>query len=322
MSNHSKSPFLESVRRLIRLKHLSYRTEDAYLGWIRRYILFHDKKHPKDLGASEVQAFLTHLAVEGKVAASTQNQAFAALLFLYREFLGVSLDKIENVVRAKRPQRLPEVLSREEVRKLLTFLRGEEWLVASLLYGAGLRLMEALRLRVKDVDFDYGQINVRSGKGDKDRVSVLPQSIVAPLKEHLKQIKPVHEQDLRLGYGEVYLPFALERKYTGAAREWAWQYVFPAAKRSLDPRSEKMRRHHVAGSVIQRAFKNALAQTAIAKKASPHTLRHSFATHLLESGYDIRTVQNLLGHADVRTTMIYTHVLNRGGLGVRSPLDA
>jgi len=321
MNNQLKSSFLESVRELIRLKHLSYRTEEAYLGWIRRFIIFHDKRHPKEMGAAEVKEFLTHLAVEGRVAASTQNQAFAALLFLYREVLGTSLGTIEDVVRAKRPQRLPEVLSREEVQKILTFLRGEEWLVTSLLYGAGLRLTEALRLRVKDVDFDYRQINVRSGKGDKDRVSVLPASLIAPLRQHLEQTKFIHEQDLRLGFGEVYLPFALERKWKNAAREWAWQYVFPAPKRSIDPRADKERRHHLSENTIQRHFKNALAQSAIAKKASPHTLRHSFATHLLESGYDIRTVQNLLGHADVRTTMIYTHVLNRGGLGVRSPLD-
>jgi len=321
MPNCSKSPFLKSVRDLIRVKHLSLRTEEAYLGWIRRFILFHDKRHPKEMGADEVQAFLTHLAVEGNVAAATQNQAFAALLFLYREVLQKSLGTIENVVRAKLPKRLPNVLTKDEVIRLLAFLRGEEWLVANLLYGAGLRLTEALRLRVKDLDFGYKQIVVRDGKGAKDRVSVLPEKLVAPLQEHLVRVRLLHAEDLRLGFGEVYLPFALERKYPNANREWIWQYIFPAAKRSIDPRSGKERRHHLSESVIQRAVKIAVSQTNVAKKASPHSLRHSFATHLLENGYDIRTLQELLGHKDVRTTQIYTHVINRGGLGVRSPLD-
>ena len=321
MSNHSKSPFLESVRDLIRVKHLSLRTEEAYLGWIRRFILFHDKRHPQEMGAAEVQAFLTHLAVEGNVAAATQNQAFAALLFLYREVLQKSLGTIENVVRAKLPKRLPNVLTKDEVIRLLAFLRGEEWLVANLLYGAGLRLTEALRLRVKDLDFGYKQIVVRDGKGAKDRGSVLPEKLVAPLQEHLVRVRLLHAEDLRLGFGEVYLPFALERKYPNANREWIWQYIFPAARRSIDPRSGKERRHHLSESVIQRAVKIAVSQTNVAKKASPHSLRHSFATHLLENGYDIRTLQELLGHRDVRTTQIYTHVINRGGLGVRSPLD-
>ncbi|MBA2737495.1 MAG: integron integrase [Pyrinomonadaceae bacterium] len=321
MPNCSKSPFLKSVRDLIRVKHLSLRTEEAYLGWIRRFILFHDKRHPQEMGAAEVQAFLTHLAVEGNVAAATQNQAFAALLFLYREVLQKSLGTIENVVRAKLPKRLPNVLTKDEVIRLLAFLRGEEWLVANLLYGAGLRLTEALRLRVKDLDFGYKQIVVRDGKGAKDRVSVLPEKLVAPLQEHLVRVRLLHAEDLRLGFGEVYLPFALERKYPNANREWIWQYIFPAAKRSIDPRSGKERRHHLSESVIQRAVKIAVSQTNVAKKASPHSLRHSFATHLLENGYDIRTLQELLGHKDVRTTQIYTHVINRGGLGVRSPLD-
>lgn len=321
MSNRSKSPFLESVRDLIRVKHLSYRTEEAYLGWIRRFILFHDKRHPKEMGADEVQAFLTHLAVEGNVAAATQNQAFAALLFLYREVLQKSLGAIENVVRAKSPKRLPDVLTKDEVIRLLAFLRGEEWLVANLLYGAGLRLREALRLRVKDLDFGYQQIVVRDGKGAKDRVSILPEKLVAPLQEQLVRVRLLHGEDMRLGFGEVYLPFALERKYPNANREWIWQYVFPAAKRSIDPRSGKERRHHLSESIVQRAVKTAAGQANIVKKASPHSLRHSFATHLLENGYDIRTLQELLGHKDVRTTQIYTHVINRGGLGVRSPLD-
>ncbi len=321
MSNRSKSPFLESVRDLIRVKHLSLRTEEAYLGWIRRFILFHDKRHPKEMGAAEVQAFLTHLAVEGNVAAATQNQAFAALLFLYREVLQKSLGTIENVVRAKLPKRLPDVLTKDEVIRILAFLRGEQWLVANLLYGAGLRLTEALRLRVKDVDFGYKQIVVRDGKGAKDRVSILPEKLIAPLREHLICVRLLHEEDLRLGFGEVYLPFALDRKYPNANREWIWQYIFPAAKRSIDPRSGKERRHHLSESIIQRAVKIAVNQANVAKKASPHTFRHSFATHLLEVGYDIRTLQELLGHKDVRTTQIYTHVTKRGGLGVRSPLD-
>ncbi len=321
MSSQSNSPFLESVRALIRVKHLSYRTEEAYLGWIRRYILFHNKKHPQEMGADEVRAFLTHLAVDGNVAASTQNQAFAALLFLYHQVLQKSLGNIEDVVRAKLPKRLPDVLTKSEVSCLLTYLRGEEWLVANLLYGAGLRLLEGLRLRVKDIDFEYRQITVRDGKGAKDRITVLPEKIIPPLKEHLARVQMLHAEDLRLGFGEVYLPYALERKYKNAAVEWIWQYAFPAAKRSTDPRSKKERRHHLSENIIQRAVKNAVAQAAIFKKASPHTLRHSFATHLLEAGYDIRTLQELLGHKDVRTTQIYTHVVKRGGLGVRSPVD-
>lgn len=318
----SKSPFIESVRGFIRLKHLSLRTEETYLAWIRRYILFHDKQHPKDLGSNHVREFLTHLAVAENVAASTQNQAFSALLFLYNQFLNRPLKNLENVVRAKRPQRIPDVLTRAEVQKILNVLRGDDWLVASLLYGSGLRLMEALRLRVKDLDFERKQITVRSGKGGKDRVTMLPAKLIEPLTAHLERVKLIHEEDLRLNHGEVYLPFALERKYASAGREFAWQYVFPARKRSLDPRSNKERRHHLAESTIQRAVKTALAQVEVHKKASCHTLRHSFATHLLELGYDIRTIQDLLGHADVRTTMIYTHVLNTGGFGVRSPLDA
>ena len=321
MSNQTKSPFLESVRGLIRVKHFSYRTEEAYVNWIRRFILFHDKRHPREMGANEVREFLTHLAVEGNVAASTQNQAFAALLFLYRDFFGKPLVGLETVVRAKKPRRLPDVLTKDEARRLLAFLRGEKWLVANLLYGAGLRLKEALRLRVKDLDFEYRQIVVRDGKGAKDRVTVLPEIIVEPLEKHLAGVRRLHEEDLRLGFGAVYLPFALERKYPNAAREWLWQYIFPAATRSPDPRSDKTRRHHLAENIIQRAVKIAVGQAEITKKASPHTLRHSFATHLLEAGYDIRTIQTLLGHSDVRTTMIYTHVVRRGGLGVLSPAD-
>lgn len=322
MAEQLKSPFLESVRELIRVKHLSYRTEEAYIAWIRRFILFHGKRHPNDMGADEVRAFLTHLAVRENVAAATQNQAFAALLFLYRERLQKSLDNLENVVRAKTPKRLPDVLSKDEVRRILNFLRGgQQWLAANLLYGAGLRLMEALRLRVKDLDFEYRQITVRDGKGAKDRVTVLPEKVIEPLKQHLSAVRRLHAEDLQLGFGEVYLPYALERKYPNAATEWIWQYVFPAAKRSVDPRSNKERRHHISQHVIQHAFKSAVGEASIDKKASPHALRHSFATHLLESGYDIRTVQELLGHKDVRTTQIYTHVIRSNKLGVHSPLD-
>ncbi len=322
MPNQSKSPFLKQVRDLIRVKHLSIRTEETYLGWIRRFILFHNKKHPEEMGAAEVQVFLTHLAVEGNVAASTQNQAFAALLFLYRDVLQKPLGNIESVVRAKQPKRIPDVFTKQEAQRVLAYLRGEEWLVANLLYGAGLRLLEALRLRVKDLDFEYKQIMVRDGKGAKDRITVLPEKIITPLREHLARVSLLHAEDLRLGFGEVYLPFALERKYPNANKEWIWQYVFPAAKRSIDPRSNKERRHHLSESIIQRAVKNAVTQANIPKKGSPHTLRHSFATHLLEAGYDIRTLQELLGHKDVRTTQIYTHVVKRNGLGVRSPLDS
>lgn len=321
MSKSLNSPFLEAVRDLIRVKHLSYRTEETYLGWIRRYILFHDKRHPQEMGAAEVRAFLTDLAVERNVAAATQNQAFAALLFLYRDVLQKPLGDLDAVVRAKMPKRLPEVLSKDEVRRVLAFLRGEQWLVASLLYGAGLRLMEALRLRVKDLEFEYKQIIVREGKGAKDRVTVLPEKLIAPLKDHLARVRLLHAEDLRLGFGMVYLPFALDRKYPNAETEWAWQYVFPAAGRSIDPRSGTLRRHHLGESAIQRAVKCAVRQADIPKKASSHTFRHSFATHLLETGYDIRTIQNLLGHADIRTTQIYTHVTETNRLGVRSPFD-
>jgi integron integrase len=321
MSKSLNSPFLETVRAAIRVKHFSYRTEEAYLAWIRRFILFHDKRHPADMGAEEVRAFLTHLAVGETVAASTQNQAFSALLFLYRHVLQKPLGNIEDAVRAKKPKRMPDVLTRDEVGRVLAYLRGEQWLVANLLYGAGLRLLETLRLRVKDIDFEYKQITVRDGKGAKDRATVLPEKIITPLKEQLMRVRLLHEEDLRLGFGEVYLPFALERKYKNAAREWIWQYVFPAAARSPDPRSNKIRRHHISPSVIQRAVKNAVNQAGIDKKASPHTFRHSFATHLLENGYDIRTLQELLGHKDVRTTQIYTHVLKKNKFSVKSPLD-
>jgi integron integrase len=312
---------LDQVRGKIRLKHYSIRTEQAYVDWIKRFILHFDKRHPREMGAEEVEVFLTHLAVAGKVAASTQNQAKSALLFLYREVLGVELPWLDNVERAKTPKRLPVVLTRGEVQALLMRLEGAHWMMASLLYGAGLRLMECLRLRVKDVDFSRKEILVRDGKGFKDRVTMLPAALAEPLRAHLEWVRALHRQDLADGYGAVYLPYALERKYPGAAREWGWQYVFPSAKLAVDPRSGESRRHHVQDQSLQRAIKQAVRDADLTKPATPHTLRHSFATHLLEGGQDIRTVQELLGHADVSTTMIYTHVLNKGGHGVTSPLD-
>jgi integron integrase len=317
----TKPRLLDQVREKLRLKHYSIRTEQAYADWVKRFVLFHGKRHPERMGEVEIEAFLTHLAVERNVAASTQNQALSALLFLYKEVLGRELGWLDNLTRAKRPARVPVVLTSTEVRSLLARLTGRHWLMASLLYGAGMRLMECVRLRVKDIDFEYTQITVRDGKGEKDRVTMLPSSAVALLKTHLEQVKAIHEQDLREGFGEVYLPFALARKYPNAGKEWGWQYVFPATKRSGDPRSGKERRHHIEEQSLQRAVKKAIRDAGIHKPASCHTLRHSFATHLLQSGYDIRTVQELLGHKDVSTTMIYTHVLNKGGKGVRSPLD-
>jgi integron integrase len=316
-----KPKLLDLVRHTIRLKHYSIRTERAYIDWIKRFILFHDKRHPASMGAPEVRTFLSHLAVEQKVAASTQRQALSAIVFLYREILDREVGWLGDLPRAKHPERLPIVFSRTEVRAVLAHVHGQHWLMASLLYGTGLRLMECVRLRVKDVDFEYRQILVRDGKGQKDRITMLPQSLAEPLKRHLEQVKVWHEEDLAEGFGEVYLPFALERKYPGAKRAWGWQYVFPARRRSIDPRSSKERRHHIDEKTLQDAVKRAVHAAKIAKPGSCHTFRHSFATHLLEAGYDIRTVQELLGHKDVRTTMIYTHVLNQGGKGVRSPLD-
>lgn len=317
-----KSPrLLDQVREKLRLKHYSLRTEQAYVDWIKRYILFHGKRHPLEMGAKEVEAFLTYLAVKRNVSASTQNQAKFALLYLYREVLEIELPWLDKVTQANAPKRLPVVLTVSEVQSVLAELSGTHALIASLLYGGGLRLMEAVRLRVKDVDFERHEIVVREGKGFKDRVTMLPEVAVTRLKVHLAKIKLVHEEDLAQGFGEVYLPFALEKKYPNAAREWGWQYVFPSRQLSVDPRSGKTRRHHLDEKGIQRAMKQAVLDAGITKPATPHTLRHSFATHLLQSGYDIRTVQELLGHSDVSTTMIYTHVLNRGGKGVVSPLD-
>jgi integron integrase len=312
---------LDRVRARLRVKHYSIRTEQAYVDWIKRFIWFHGKRHPKDMGAREIEAFLSHLAVKGKVSASTQNQAKSALLFLYREVLEQKLPWLDKVTQAKASQRLPVVLTAGEAQAVLKRLSGTHWLIASLLYGAGLRLMEAVRLRVKDVEFARHEIIVREGKGGKDRVTMLPESVLEPLKRHLAKVKALHEEDLAAGGGDVYLPFALDKKYPNAEREWGWQYVFPSAKLSVDPRTKVTRRHHVDEKGIQRAMKQAVRDAGIVKPATPHTLRHSFATHLLMAGYDIRTVQELLGHSDVSTTMIYTHVLNRGGKGVVSPLD-
>ncbi len=312
---------LEQVRQRLRVKHYSVRTEQAYVGWIRRFILANGKRHPRDMGEREVEAFLTVLATKGNVAAGTQNQALSALLFLYREVLKLELPWMENVVRAKRPRRIPAVLSREEVTRLLAALEGPAWLMAALLYGTGMRLMECIRLRIKDVDFDRGEIVVRNGKGGKDRRVPLPLRLRESLRAAIEHACLLHASDLADGLGEAWLPHALARKYPNAARETGWQYVFPSPQRSVDPRSGKTRRHHVDDSVLQRAVRSARKLAMIDKPATCHTLRHSFATHLLEAGHDIRTVQELLGHKDVATTQIYTHVLGRGAGAVLSPLD-
>ncbi len=320
-SNPDKPRLLEEVRRKIRYKHYSLRTERAYVGWIRRFILDNDKRHPRHLGAVEIERFLTTLAVERRVAASTQNQALSALLFLYREVLVMDLPWMGEVVRAKRPQRIPTVLARSEVQAVLVQMDGRPWLMASLLYGTGMRLMECLRLRVKDVDFARNEITVRNGKGGKDRRTVLPVSLLEPLQREIERAHVLHESDLSAGCGAVHLPHALSRKYPNAAREPGWQYVFPAKSRSVDPRGGAERRHHCDDAVLTRALKRACREVGLVKPVSAHTLRHSFATHMIEAGYDIRTVQELLGHKDVATTQIYTHVLNRGAGGVLSPLD-
>jgi integron integrase len=316
-----KPRLLDRVRQALRARHMSRRTEEAYVAWIRRFIFFHDKRHPAEMGAAEVTKFLTSLAVDGQVAASTQNQALSALLFLYRDVLEMELPWLDGIVRARRPERLPVVLSRDEVRALFQRLDGVSRLMASLLYGAGLRVLECCRLRVQDIDFATNQIVVRGGKGDKDRVTMLPGIAKAGLLEHLEDVRAQHRHDLVAGAGWVELPTALMRKYPNAGREWVWQWVFPATRLYRDRLTGQRRRHHLHESVLQRAVKTAARHAGLGKHASPHTLRHSFATHLLEDGHDIRTVQELLGHRDVTTTMIYTHVLNRGPAAVRSPAD-
>lgn len=316
-----KPKLLEQVRAVARARHLSHRTEDAYHNFIKRFILFHNKRHPREMGAEEVTIFLTDLAVNGKVSASTQNQAFFALLFLYRDVLKINLPQIENVIRAKRPEHLPTVFTSEEAKAILSHLNGVSFLVASLLYGAGLRLTEALRLRVKDLDFESAQIIVRDGKGARDRVTLLPATLHEPLKKHLVRVKSIHDEDLKRDLGEVWMPFALSKKYPNAGREWKWQYAFPSTKISPTREDGKPRRHHTSETTIQKAVGNALRQSKINKHGNCHTFRHSFATHLLENQYDIRTVQELLGHKDIRTTQIYTHVLKNKSF-VKSPLDS
>ena len=312
---------LAGVRRRLRLKHYSLRTEQAYVAWIRRFILSNGKRHPRLMGAAEVERFLSDLAVHGHVAAGTQNQALSALLFLYREVLAVDLPWLDNVVRAKRPQRLPVVLSQDEVHRLLAAMDGRPWLIASLLYGTGMRLMECLRLRVKDIDFARHEIMVREGKGGKDRHTMLPRSLAEPLQREIERARLIHAEDLAAGFGATRLPHALARKYPRAAREFGWQFVFPSVQRAVDPLDGAIRRHHFDDAILARAMKSARQRAGIDKPLSARTLRHSFATHLIETGYDIRTVQELLGHKDVSTTMVYTHVLNRGADGVRSPQD-
>jgi len=312
---------LDQIRDAIRLKHYSYSTEKTYVHWARRYILFHNKRHPAEMGAVEIETFLTHLAKEDNVSASTQNQALNALLFLYRSVLKIDLAIPIHALRAKRSEHLPTVLSKEETAQVLSGMHGLHQLMAKLLYGSGLRLMECLRLRVKDIDFEQSQIIVREGKGEKDRATMLPSSLVEPLKTQIAYIRKLHELDLEQGFGSVELPFALARKYPNADKEFAWQYIFPSDRRSTDPRSGIIHRHHLDPSGLQRAVRAAAKLAKIDKPVSPHTFRHCFATHLLEAGYDIRTVQELLGHKDIKTTMIYTHVLNRGPKAVRSPLD-
>ncbi len=313
---------LDQVRNKIRLKHYSIRTEQAYTGWIKRFIFFHNKQHPKDLGKEHIESFLSHLAVEGKVAASTQNQAFNALLFLYRDVMDIEFPSHINSLRAKTPQRRPTVLTRNEVFEIINSMSGVFQLVVKILYGCGMRGIESVRLRVKDIDFGMNQIMIRNAKGQKDRITMLPESVADSLKEHLEYVKNIHKKDLEDGYGSVYLPNALSRKYKNAEKSWIWQYVFPSVQLSVDPRSGVTRRHHLHLNSLNQAIRKAVKMSRTPKQVTSHTFRHSFATHLLESGYDIRTIQDLLGHKDVSTTMIYTHVLNKGGRAVKSPLDS
>ena len=315
------SPFLEEVRQIMRVQYYAIRTEQSYIEWIKRFILFHDKRHPSEMGEAEVAAFLTHLSVNRNVAPATQGQALNALVFLYRKVLNRPLEELHGIVRSKKKSRIPVVLTQREVSAVLSKLEGVHWLAGCLLYGSGLRLMECIRLRVKDVDFGRLSITVRQGKGGKDRVVTLARELVVPLQRHLESVKMTHERDLAEGFGSVYMPYALNRKYPNAATSWGWQYVFPATRRSIDPRSNVVRRHHMDETTVQRAVKIAVRKAGIHRPASCHTLRHSFATHLLERGADIRTVQAQLGHSDVKTTEIYTHVIGRGGSAVISPLE-
>jgi integron integrase len=313
---------LDQMRWALRSRHYSRRTEDLYCHWVKRFILFNNIRHPAEMGEPEINGFLTHLAVKENVSPSTQNQALCALLFLYRHLLDRKVGELGEVIRARKPRRLPVVMTRVEVKTLLDHLDGDKWLMASLMYGTGLRLMECLCLRVHDIDLGSNQIMIRDGKGFKDRVTMLPAMLRKPLHEHLERTRRIHERDRAVGFGRVVLPHALQRKYPNAAGDWGWQFVFPQERRWVDARTGEQGRHHVDPSIVQRAIRNAVCAAGLVKRVTCHALRHSFATHLLEDGYDIRTVQELLGHKDVRTTMIYTHVLNRGGKGVRSPLDA
>jgi integron integrase len=317
----TKPRLMDQMHEALRSRHYAKRTEKTYCQWVVRYIRFHKLRHPAEMGEAEINAFLTHLAVEGHVSASTQTQALSALLFLYRHVLGVEVGDLGDLVRARKPKRLPVVLTREEVRGLLGNLQGDRWLMASLMYGSGLRLMECLRLRVLDIDFESSELTVRDGKGGKDRVTMLPSSLHEPLRQHLRRVQVIHQHDLAAGWGRVVMPDALERKYKGSAAEWRWQWVFPQENRWRDQATGAQGRHHIHETLVQRSVKEAVRRAGIVKHAGCHTLRHSFATHLLESGYDIRTIQELLGHSSVTTTMIYTHVLNKGGRGVTSPMD-
>lgn len=317
----NKMKLLDQVRVAIRTKHYSIRTEESYVSWIKRFILFHNKKHPKFLGEKDINEFLSHLAVNKKVAASTQNQALCGIVFLYKHVLKIDIGELGEMVWAKKPKRLPVVFTRAEAQAIIDQLTGIKWIMVNILYGSGLRLMECLRLRVQDVDFEQKQIIVRNGKGAKDRATLFPEIIKKPLTQHLKTVKMQHLKDLADGYGKVYLPFALEKKYPNASKEWSWQYIFPSEKLSIDPRTVIKRRHHLDESYLQKAVKSAIKKAGINKNAGCHTLRHSFATHLLEDTQDIRTVQELLGHDDLNTTMIYTHVLDKGPFGITSPAD-
>ena len=318
----AKPRLLDEVRHRLRTLHYSYRTEQQYLGWIRRFILFSGRRHPATLGAAEIEAYLSHLATDRNVSASTQNQALSAILFLYEKVLKLELPWLDGITRARRSRYLPTVLTQAEVRAVLAKLDGRVWLIVSVLYGGGLRISEALRLRVKDLNFEYRQVVVRDGKGGKDRVTILPDRLVAPLQEHLVRVRKLHELAIAKGYGGVDLPDALARKYPNAQFEWGWQYVFPADQPSRDPRTGAWRRHHLYDDTVQRHVKTAARAAGIDRPVSCHAFRHSFATHLLERGYDIRTVQELLGHADVKTTQIYTHVMRKGANAVQSPLDS
>ena len=318
---HRSPKLLESLREALHVRHYSNRTEDTYCSWVKRFVHFHKLRHPKEMGELEINLFLTHLAVSEKVSASTQNQALSALLFLYRHVIGKEVGDLGHVIRARKPIHLPVVLTRDEVKALLAQLAGDKWLMASLMYGAGLRLMECLRLRVQDIDFASNEIMIRDGKGAKDRITMLPETLKQPLSDHLKNVKKVHDKDLADGWGRVLLPGALDRKYPNAPAEWRWQWVFPQENRWTNTKTGEEGRHHIDESLIQKAVKSAAFHAQLIKRATCHTFRHSFATHLLEAGYDIRTIQELMGHKDVSTTMIYTHVLNKGGHGVKSPVD-